>query len=104
MPSSLSGTGAARVHEIAKREDRAEGAGAGGTTAGSRSSGSSGISSKKQQAYLQKVAKTATTIFGAAAAITAAQLPWGWWSVRTVAAMARWRTRHQGRQCKLLVW
>ena len=103
MPSLLSGTGAARVHERAKRQDRADAAGAGGTTAGSSKSGSSSISSKKQQVYLQRVATTATTIFAAAAAITAAQMPWWWWSVRTVAAVERWRTRDQGRQYKVLV-
>ena len=41
MPSLLSETGAARVHEIAEREDRVDAAGAGGTTAGSSSSSSS---------------------------------------------------------------
>ena len=41
MPSLLSGAGVARVHEIAAKEDRADAAGAGGTTAGSSSSSSS---------------------------------------------------------------
>ena len=54
MPSLLSETGAARVHEIAEREDRVDAAGAGGTTAGSSSSGSISISGKKQQVICRK--------------------------------------------------
>ena len=44
-PSLLSGTGAARVHEMAERDDQADAAGSGGTTAGSSSSSSGSSSS-----------------------------------------------------------
>ena len=52
MPSLLSGTGAARVHEIAIREDRADAAGTGGTTAGSSSIISSIASAASSNSYI----------------------------------------------------